>query len=85
MGKSKSEIARESVLQFNDDPSLSIVSHHGNIKEKRFGIPFFKRFDIVINALDNLDARKHVNRICLAADLPLIEAGTTGYTVSPFL
>lgn len=71
---------------------------------------FFKRFDVVLNALDNrgnsvnsivvthtrrynsiacydlfhsinsvLAARNHVNRMCLAARVPLIEAGTAGY------
>lgn len=34
---------------------------------------------MVFNALDNLDARRHVNRMCLAANIPLIESGTTGF------
>lgn len=42
-------------------------------------MPWFRRFDIVFNALDNLEARRHVNRMCLAADVPLIESGTTGF------
>lgn len=33
----------------------------------------------MFNALDNLEARRHVNRMCLAADVPLIESGTTGF------
>lgn len=33
----------------------------------------------MFNALDNIDARRHVNRMCLAADVPLIESGTTGF------
>lgn len=32
-----------------------------------------------MNALDNLAARRHVNRVCLAAGVPLIESGTAGY------
>lgn len=32
-----------------------------------------------MNALDNRVARNHVNRLCLAADVPLIETGTAGY------
>lgn len=32
-----------------------------------------------MSALDNRAARSHVNRICLAADVPLIESGTAGY------
>ena len=33
----------------------------------------------MFNALDNLEARRHVNRMCLAADVALIESGTTGF------
>lgn len=40
---------------------------------------FFKGFNVVLNGLDNLDARRHVNRLCLAADVPLVESGTTGF------
>ena len=29
--------------------------------------------------LDNLEARRHVNRLCLSANVPLVESGTTGY------
>lgn len=32
-----------------------------------------------MNALDNRVARNHVNRMCLAANVPLIETGTAGY------
>jgi len=32
-----------------------------------------------MNALDNRAARSHVNRICLAAKVPLIESGSAGY------
>src|SRR2546423_1576267 len=34
---------------------------------------------MVFNALDNLEARRHVNKMCLAADIPLIDGGTTGF------
>jgi ubiquitin-like 1-activating enzyme E1 B len=42
-------------------------------------VDWFANFDVVFNALDNLEARRHVNRMCLAADVPLIESGTTGF------
>lgn len=32
-----------------------------------------------MNALDNRVARNHVNRMCLAANVPLVETGTAGY------
>jgi len=44
-----------------------------------YGVNFFKKFSLVMNALDNRAARNHVNRMCLAADVPLIESGTAGY------
>lgn len=46
----------------------------------QYGVNFFKRFHVVLNALDNRAARNHVNRMCLAADVPLIESGTSGYS-----
>lgn len=34
---------------------------------------------MVLNALDNLDARRWVNKMCLSAKVPLVESGTTGF------
>ncbi|TEB19689.1 Ubiquitin-like activating enzyme, partial [Perkinsus sp. BL_2016] len=34
---------------------------------------------VVMSALDNIEARRHLNRICLAGNVPLIEAGSMGY------
>ncbi|SPR00903.1 unnamed protein product (mitochondrion) [Plasmodiophora brassicae] len=77
VGMSKAEVARESVLKFN--PSANITAYHGNIKDERFGAAFFEQFDLVLNALDNVAARRHVNRLCLALGIPLVESGTQGY------
>ena len=77
VGRSKALCAAEMVATFA--PGVAVTAHHANIKEERFGVPFVAGFDLVINALDNMDARRHVNRLCLAADRPLIEAGTAGY------
>jgi len=77
IGLPKSQVAKESAARFN--PDAKIVSHFGNIKDARFGPDFFRKFDIVMNALDNLDARRHVNRLCISTDRPLIESGTAGY------
>lgn len=70
-------MARETVLKFR--PDARIVAHHGNVKDSSFDVDFVRTFDVVLNGLDNLEARKHVNRLCLAAEVPLIESGTTGY------
>lgn len=61
------------------DPRVKLIAHHANIKDPQYTVQWFSDFDLVFNALDNLDARRHVNRMCLAADVPLIESGTTGF------
>ncbi|KAK6074034.1 ThiF family protein [Seiridium cupressi] len=75
--KSKAEVAREVAQIFN--PTVKIVSYFANIKDDQFSLEWFRGFKLVFNALDNLDARRHVNRMCLAANVPLIESGTTGF------
>ncbi|KAK3986606.1 hypothetical protein QBC44DRAFT_134903 [Cladorrhinum sp. PSN332] len=75
--KSKALVAKEVAQKFN--PAVNIVAHHANIKDPQFNIEWFSGFTIVFNALDNLEARRHVNKMCLVADVPLIESGTTGF------
>lgn len=55
------------------------VCLQGNVKETQYDVDFFRSFSLVLNGLDNLEARRHVNRLCLAAETPLVESGTTGY------
>lgn len=78
VGKSKSHVARESVLEFN--PNVNINSHFGDITDRKYGSAFFNKFKLVINALDNKRARSHVNRMCLSNDIPLLESGTMGFS-----
>lgn len=77
VGRSKAQVAKESVLQFC--PGASITAYHDSIMNTEYDVEFFRRFTLVMNALDNRAARNHVNRMCLAADVPLIESGTAGY------
>ena len=77
VGMSKAVVAKGACEEFN--PNAKIEAMKANVKEGRFSVAWFGGFDVVINALDNVDARRHVNRSCLAANVPLIEAGTTGY------
>jgi len=60
-------------------PRAKLEAYHANIKDSQFNVNWFEGFDVVFNALDNLDARRYVNRMCLAANVPLIESGTTGF------
>ena len=77
VGKSKSQVAKESALMFN--PNAKITAYHDSIFSPEYSVDFFRKFKVVMNALDNRAARNHVNRMCLAADIPLIESGTAGY------
>ncbi|KAL8947860.1 MAG: hypothetical protein Q9222_005898 [Ikaeria aurantiellina] len=75
--KPKATVAKESAAKFN--PHIKLEAHHANIKDPHFNIDWFAEFELVFNALDNLEARRHVNKMCLAANVPLIESGTTGF------
>merc|ERR1719436_2371616 len=74
---SKSKVARESALSFVPDADITAI--HGSVTTPEYGVSFYKQFAMVLNALDNRAARSHVNRMCLAADVPLVESGTAGY------
>jgi ubiquitin-like 1-activating enzyme E1 B len=50
---SKSLVAKDTILKIN--PDLDIIAHHKNIKE--LPINFFKQFNFLIMALDNIEAR----------------------------
>lgn len=75
--KPKAIVAKETASQFN--PTVKIDARHGDIFDREYDVNFFQGFDIVFNALDNIKARQHVNRMCMAANVPLIESGTTGF------
>ncbi|KAF2668032.1 hypothetical protein BT63DRAFT_426870 [Microthyrium microscopicum] len=75
--QSKAIVAQKVASRFN--PSVVIKAYHGNIKDSQFSKAWFRQFDIVFNALDNMDARRYVNTVCIALDIPLVESGTTGF------
>ncbi len=46
----------------------SYTPHHGNVCDNaKFNVPYVQSFSLVLNALDNVAARRRVNRLCLAA------------------
>src|SRR3978361_100969 len=50
----KAVIAKETTTKFN--PAVKITAYHANIKDAQFSKSWFRQFDIVFNALDNMDA-----------------------------
>ncbi|OAP57457.1 hypothetical protein AYL99_08195 [Fonsecaea erecta] len=75
--KPKALVAKDVAQRFN--PNVKLFAYHANVKDKQFNLEWFSGFNIVFNALDNMDARRHVNKMCLAVDVPLVESGTTGF------
>ena len=79
IGKYKSEIAAEKVKEYRQDPSLDIKAYIGNIKdENKFGTKFYSNFDLILNALDNNDARYYINSVCIKLNIPMINSGSEG-------
>jgi ubiquitin-like 1-activating enzyme E1 B len=60
-------------------PKATVTPHRGDVRSSEYGASFFSRFDLVLNGLDNVAARRHVNRLALAAGVPLVESGTAGH------
>ncbi len=83
VGRSKAEVAASVVQALA--PGARVIAHFGNVRDSRFGVPFVRGFTVVVNALDNMEARRHMNRLCLAANIPLVEAGTLGYAGQAFV
>lgn len=82
VGQSKSEVAialaKKEYCPTQEGLNLNAI--HKSITLSEFDVDFFRQYTFVINALDNRAARSHVNRMCLAAEIPLLESGTAGYT-----
>ncbi|AMD22009.1 HGL331Wp [Eremothecium sinecaudum] len=75
--KPKVTTAVEAVKHFSDS---KLVAHQGNIMDgEQFPLSWFGMFDVIFNALDNLAARRHVNRMVQFLGTPLLESGTAGF------
>lgn len=78
VGQPKCVVACQVAKEMNGD--CNFVAHHGNICDNTvFHVNFIQSFDVILSALDNVTARRRVNRLAIAANVPLVEAGTTGY------
>jgi len=76
--QSKAKVAAEVASQFNKD--VRVVPYVANIiTTPEFTHKWFGSFDLVFNALDNAEARRHVNRMCVASKVPLIDCGSAGF------
>ena len=73
----KSTTAVKAVQGFNNS---KLVPYEGNIMDTtQFPLHWFGSFDIIFNALDNLAARRYVNKMSQFLQVPLLESGTSGF------
>ncbi|XP_031198770.1 ubiquitin-like modifier-activating enzyme 6 [Mastomys coucha] len=77
--KPKSYTAAEATLKIN--PQLKIDAHLNKVcpaTESIYSDEFYTKQDIIITALDNVEARRYVDSRCLANVRPLLDSGTMG-------
>jgi len=75
----KSTTAAKAVKQMN--PNINIEAQNSRVgpeTESFYTDDFFEKLDGVANALDNLDARRYMDRRCVYYRKPLLESGTLG-------
>lgn len=80
IGKFKSIAAKEAITRLN--PSMRVEAHSSKVGASG-STPFDAKFwsknvDIVLNALDNVDARLHMDGQCVSHRKALVDAGTMG-------
>jgi ubiquitin-like 1-activating enzyme E1 B len=74
IGQPKALIAAKTLLSLR--PSSHVTGMVADVCSLK--AEFFAPFAVVFNALDNLRARRYVNRMCVFLKKPLIDAGTKG-------
>ncbi|KRX07656.1 Ubiquitin-conjugating enzyme/RWD-like protein [Pseudocohnilembus persalinus] len=91
--KSKSMTAAAVIQQFNKQLQGKIFAKQDKIgpqSENMYNDQFIRQQNIIMNALDNVQARVYVDQRCVKNQVPLIESGTLGskghvQVVIPFL
>ena len=79
IGKHKSDVVKTRLHEYT--PRMNIDSHTyeiGKTTENVFNSSFWNNNNLIINALDNVEARRYVDSKCVEFDKPLFESGTLG-------
>jgi len=79
IGKFKSETAAAAIKKIN--PDINVTAQQNRVGQETLNIyneEFFKSLTCVANALDNVQARKFVDSLCVNHQKPLLESGTLG-------
>jgi len=79
IGKFKSEIASSKANKMNKNIKINYkINKVGIETENIFDDKFYSNIDIIVNALDNINARNYMDNKALSYQIPLLEAGTLG-------
>lgn len=79
IGQAKSTVAASAATSIN--PRLNVEALQNRVgpeTENVFDDTFWENLSVVINALDNVNARLYVDQRCLYFQKPLLESGTLG-------
>uniref|UniRef100_A0A8D0AM19 E1 ubiquitin-activating enzyme n=1 Tax=Sander lucioperca TaxID=283035 RepID=A0A8D0AM19_SANLU len=77
--KPKSTTAAEATHDIN--PDLQVDAHLNKVcpaTESIYNDSFYSRLNLVVTALDNVEARRYVDSRCLSNQRPLLDSGTMG-------
>ena len=79
IGKYKSEIASKKAKKMNQSVRIEYkLNRVGNDTEHIFNNEFYSNVDIIVNALDNVNARIYMDNKAISYQKPLVESGTLG-------
>lgn len=79
IGQAKSTVAAAAATSINPQLHIEALQNRvGPETENVFDDNFWENLDVVINALDNVNARLYVDQRCLYFQKPLLESGTLG-------
>ncbi|XP_014489657.1 ubiquitin-activating enzyme E1 1 [Vigna radiata var. radiata] len=79
IGQAKSTVAASAAASINPGFNIEALQNRvGTETENVFNDTFWENLNVVINALDNVNARLYVDQRCLYFQKPLLESGTLG-------
>lgn len=74
LGKRKARVAAQRARELNVEPAAVVEAFDGDVVWD-LGLGVYRRLDIVLGCLDNIEARLAVNRACLLTGKPYLDAG----------
>ncbi|XP_068340086.1 ubiquitin-activating enzyme E1 1-like [Pyrus communis] len=79
IGQAKSTVAASAATLINGSLNVEALQNRASPDtENVFDDTFWENLDVVINALDNVNARLYIDQRCLYFQKPLLESGTLG-------